>query len=73
MKEYIIQEHPMFPYDPEDHPQELIRCKDCQNRHIEEKCPLVHPKHGQIPFSITIDFALDNDYCSRAERKGEQE
>lgn len=29
MKEYIVTEHPDFPYE-EPKPQELIRCKDCK-------------------------------------------
>ena len=29
MKEYIIKEHPDFPYE-EPKPPELIRCKDCK-------------------------------------------
>ena len=31
MREYIITEHPDFPYE-EPKPQELIRCKDCKHR-----------------------------------------
>lgn len=30
MKEYIVTEHPDFPYE-EPKPQELIRCKDCKH------------------------------------------
>ena len=28
-REFIIKEHPLFPYDEEDKPQELIRCREC--------------------------------------------
>ena len=37
MKEYIVTEHPDFPYE-EPKPQELIRCKDCQFRDSELAC-----------------------------------
>ena len=30
MKEYIVKEHPDFPYE-EPKPQELIRCKECKH------------------------------------------
>jgi hypothetical protein len=36
MKEYIVAEHPDFPYE-EPKPQELIRCKDCRYYEVYER------------------------------------
>ena len=60
MKEYIIKEHPDFPYE-EPKPPELIRCKDCKwfRRWI----------NTDIEFcDLTESNVFDTDYCSRAER-----
>ena len=59
MVEYIITEHPNYPYeDPK--PQELIRCKDCK-------------WFGDFGCAIRIvddtDKPTENDYCSFAERR----
>ena len=37
MKEYIVTEHPDFPYG-EPKPQELIRCRDCKHRMHDKTC-----------------------------------
>ena len=65
MKEYIIKEHPDFPYE-EPKPQELIRCKDCARWATEDgktgKCSElseVLPSHATV-----ADF-----FCGMAERK----
>ena len=45
---------------------EIIRCKDCKYHHYE----------GDIPYCANIDYGYgwkDNDFCSKAERRGEQE
>lgn len=59
MKEYIVTEHPDFPYE-EPKPQELIRCRDCK-------------WFGKSGCAILIvdesDMPKENDYCSWAERK----
>ena len=69
MKEYIVTEHPGFPYE-EPKPQELIRCKECKY------CRTYY--HGEnMPFSYACDklYLTNNlssdDYCSRGVRKEE--
>ena len=50
---------------PSAHP-EIIRCKDCKYHHYE----------GDIPYCANIDYGYgwkDNDFCSKAERRGEQD
>ena len=59
MKEYIVKEHPDFPYE-EPKPQELIRCKDCVFNHGGE-CWGFGDGH----------LVCDDDYCSGGERKEE--
>lgn len=66
MREYIIQEHPLFPYDPEDHPTELIRCKDCRFYH-----PSPHINETYCDCEVGMIEPYDNGYCSYAE-KGEE-
>lgn len=69
MKEYIVVEHPDFPYE-EPKPQELIRCKDCQywmkNPYRESSVFGLCFKHKDI--AIATD---ETDWCSWAERKEE--
>lgn len=61
MKEYIVAEHPDFPYE-EPKPQELIRCKDC-------KCwTKPHGWNGWCERGIPAEA---DDFCSWAERKEE--
>ena len=68
MKEYIVTEHPDFPYE-EPKPQELIRCKDCKFSkayyHGSES------NLGMFTYLCTQGLYGMNadDYCSRAERK----
>ena len=63
MKEYIVTEHPDFPYE-EPKPQELIRCKDClywqdnNGGYPHEDCKW---KGDETPD--------DDDFCSGAEGK----
>lgn len=70
MKEYIVTEHPDFPYE-EPKPQELIRCKDCKFSkayyHGSES------NLGMFTYLCTQGLYGMNadDYCSRAERKEE--
>lgn len=62
MKEYIITEHPLFPYaDPK--PPELVRCKDCFHYHDG----YVLPKHC----ALTGWATEPNDYCSSAEKRSD--
>lgn len=64
MKEYIITEHPDFPYE-EPKPQELIRCKDCKHWSANTQFCAV--------FSglCTMHRMPPDGYCSVAERKEE--
>ena len=70
MKEYIVKEHPDFPYE-EPKPQELIRCKDCKFSkayyHGSES------NLGMFTYLCTQGLYGMNadDFCSRAERKEE--
>ena len=58
MKEYIVVEHPDFPYE-EPKPKELIRCKDCKYFNGNDKwCD--YDRH-----------VYNEDFCSSAERKEE--
>lgn len=68
MKEYIVTEHPDFPYE-EPKPQELIRCKDC--KWYMEKEWVVGGGSYIMCRNGSIANAKENDYCSRAERKEE--
>lgn len=78
MKEYIVTEHPDFPYE-EPKPQELIRCKDCKywlphaqfgfdedNNEYYNYCELLVPDDDFYAFTREAD-----EFCSRAERKEE--
>lgn len=68
MREYIVTEHPDFPYeDPK--PQELIRCKDCRawERHKD------YARLGTCAMWHGAERA-GSDYCSEGVRKdGEQD
>lgn len=63
MKEYIVTEHPYFPYE-EPKPPELIRCKDCY-WYVKED--------GYTYFDCWHYGGMTrpepNDFCSWAERK----
>ena len=61
MKEYIVTEHPDFPYE-EPKPQELIRCKDCKHYYVLNE---VRGNCSEYNFVEKIPI----DYCSWAERK----
>ena len=63
MKEYIVTEHPDFPYE-EPKPQELIRCKDCKYYYVINE---VRGNCSEYNFVEKIPI----DYCSWAERKEE--
>lgn len=65
MKEYIVTEHPDFPYE-EPKPQELIRCKDCKYYLAD---PWGYGNCNQMTFNDRR--VRDADYCSWAERKEE--
>jgi len=59
-REFIIKEHPLFPYDEEDKPQELIRCRECkygQDDLFHMFCVYHHHK------------TYADDFCSYGQRK----
>jgi hypothetical protein len=61
-REFIIKEHPLFPYDEEDKPQKLIRCRECkygQDDLFHMFCVYHHHK------------TYADDFCSYGEREGE--
>jgi len=60
MKEYIVTEHPGFPYE-EPKPQELVRCKDCMFYQTD--------KGGWCLDHDDDVLWLEDSYCSRAVRK----
>jgi hypothetical protein len=77
MKEYIVTEHPDFPYE-EPKQQELIRCKDCKhwlpheqfgfdydNGEYHNYCALLVPEDDDY-YAFTREA---DEFCSRAERK----
>ena len=70
MKEYIVTEHPDFPYE-EPKPYELIRCKDCKFSKAYYHGP--ESNLGMFTYFCTQGLYGMNadDYCSRAERKTE--
>lgn len=59
MKEYIVTEHPDFPYE-EPKPQELVRCKDCKfnPKRIILGCPMA----GSMSRN-------DDSFCSVGKRR----
>lgn len=63
MAEYIITEHPDYPYE-EPKPQELIRCKDC--KHWDTTWTNDYsPNYHYCPIA---DRSIRNDfYCADAE------
>lgn len=68
MKEYIVTEHPDFPYE-EPKPQELIRCRECKfskayYHGLESNLGMFTYLCTQGLYGMNAD-----DYCSRAERK----
>ena len=68
MKEYIVVEHPDFPYE-EPKPQELIRCKDCKtNPYNKPAC--VDVVHGTPERCWDLASRI-NAFCSEAERAEE--
>jgi len=69
VREYIVTEHPDFPYE-EPKPQELIRCKDCKY-YRDGDCWHEWDNDGQIYYQSVINEPNPDDYCSRAERKEE--
>lgn len=69
MREYIVTEHPDFPYE-EPKPQQLIRCKDCKY-YRDGDCWHEWNNDGQIYYQSVINEPNPDDYCSRAERKEE--
>lgn len=68
MKEYIVVEHPDFPYE-EPKPQELIRCKDC-DRNPYNKPACVDVVHGTPERCWDLASRI-NAFCSEAERAEE--
>ena len=56
---------------------ELVRCKDCDNRHTDD-CPMYHEEwyeidegDGYIDNDFTIhDYSTDEGFCSWAKMKG---
>ena len=68
MREYIITEHPDFPYE-EPKPQTLIRCKDCKCRNSNGYCTKFQWNYYGIKTKLFMPY--DNDFCSYAERKEE--
>lgn len=62
MKEYIVTEHPDFPYE-EPKPQELIRCKDCK---------WYYKGGATCMFWDGENSMSGDDYCSRAERRNDE-
>ena len=60
MAEYIVTEHPDFPYE-EPKPQELIRCRDCV--HWKQRFDRAH-------YCFVFDWVNgENDFCSFAESR----
>ena len=72
MKEYIVTEHPDFPYE-EPKPQELIRCKDCKFATITDGVYGREPevKYCDIWFPTDAEYMPITYYCASAERKEE--
>lgn len=68
MKEYIVVEHPDFPYE-EPKPQELIRCKDCV-RNPYNLPASVDVVHGTPERCWDLASRI-NAFCSEAERAEE--
>lgn len=57
---------------------EIVRCKDCKKRYID--CPMHHVEWveyddgGYINVDdIVYDYTTDNDFCSKAERREDDE
>lgn len=72
MKEYIVAEHPDFPYE-EPKPQELIRCKDCrffEYDHVDivSGIPLITGHEMCLRWGDGCKTSEDG-YCFLAERK----
>ena len=66
MREYIITEHPNFPYE-EPKPKELVRCGNCRYKYCEDTLKM----YG-IPDDILWCYLVDtneDDYCSLEVRK----
>ena len=61
MAEYIITEHPLFPYeDPK--PTELVRCKDCKYHEDEEP--------GMVYCPQFVGGWVENDFfCADGEKR----
>ena len=64
MKEYIVTEHPDFPYE-EPKPQELIRCKDCVNCGTDD-CAMRFETDDKV-----YQWNCADDFCSWGKREEE--
>ena len=71
MKEYIVTEHPCFPYG-EPKPQELIRCKDCKyaKKIYLKNLPWLKLWEYSCQYFNTHSVMGDG-YCNNAEREEE--
>ena len=65
MKEYIVVEHPDFPYE-EPKPQELIRCKDCDSNPYNKPAS-VDVVHG-TPDRCWDLASRKNAFCSEGKK-----
>lgn len=72
MTEYIVTEHPDFPYE-EPKPPVLIRCKDCihnvANRKTDPNDITDYSGQDIVCDYFMTDGQEPDDYCSHAERK----
>lgn len=76
MREYIVKEHPDFPYeDPK--PQPLIRCKDCKHYEIWQlKSDYTDDKRFKPSVCVLGCYAVhrpEDWYCADAERRTDGE
>lgn len=67
MREYIIQEHPDFPYE-EPKPQEVIRCRDCKHYYFADNRI---PQERRYVCDLDGDRWMPDSFCSFGERREE--
>lgn len=67
MKEYIVTEHPGFPYE-EPNPQELIRCKDCKFADVYYHGFQATDMFTRVCKKLARHVETD-EFCAWAERK----
>lgn len=70
MGEYIVRETGYPGTLKKEVVGEIVRCKDCINRHEEDKCPMCYWTYDDDE-EYFLDKSEDNGFCDRGERRAD--